>query len=190
MSMSAFAPLRSGTPAWEPPLHAPYYQPETPFPSSQHGQYGVYPSYQPGQYNAQHSEHARFQPKPIPPNPYLNSSPATGMGTAIAAPVSQQPETRDPSKSRRATAPQLSLGEEPRRRGREPGQQQRRGREEAVDEKRVSLKEIYDKKINKWALIAKALSKEFNQHFTQNDCHDRWDSHKKKTKGEMRVIGS
>ena len=126
MSMSAFAPLPSGTPAWEPPLHAPYYEPETPFPSSQHGQYGVYPSYQPGQYpaypsdqpgqyNAQHSEHARFQPKLIPPNPYLDSSPATGMGTAIAAPVSQQPETRDPSKSRRATAPQLSLGEEPRR---------------------------------------------------------------------------
>ena len=62
------------------------------------------------------------------------------MGTAIAAPVGHQPETRGPTKSRRSTAPQPSLGEEPRRQGREPGQQQRRGREEAVEKKLVSLK--------------------------------------------------
>lgn len=207
--MSAYAPPPSGTPAWEPPSRASYHQPQTPFPSSQYGQYPAYPgpypvyssdqpeqypdnpssqygqylaypSNQPGQHNAYQYEQTHFYPNPTNPSPYLNKPPATGVGTASATPVAHHPETRDPTRSRRATAPQPSSGEEPRRQGREPGQQQSRHADDgtwsrAEDKELVWLKGEYDTYRKKAWLTAQGMYRAgFNR--TEEECEKRWNN--------------
>ena len=107
------------------------------------------------------------------------------MGTASAVPVGHQPETRDPTKSRPATAPQPSSGEEPRRRQRKHGQYRSRHWRGAEDEKLVYLKGQYDNQRDKWAHIAKALSKEVEQDITADDCERRWKHAELKAKREL-----
>ena len=127
------------------------------YPSVQPGQPSAYPSVQPGQYPAYPS----FQPGQYPTYPSVQPGQYEGL------PSSQH--------GKYEAYPSGELG------------QYSRLWEDAEDERLVYYTEQYDRKRNKWALIAEAMSTEFKQDIKPLDCEKRWNSDEGKAKREFLV---